>query len=487
MADSFEQFEVLLRETIDDRVLDLTLDTDDVAWNLMETFMPQSTAGKTNDGSAGWMAEWRIRVQRAGRVAGGKFTGNTINTMGTSDLLNMGQAADALYLDPAHSPLRSYLPIRMSLKRVTGNLTVNTQQILADLASTPIEQVGGDYIEDAVSLVRLLACDYFWSDGSAALAQVNMAAGASITETAGGVEVTIDAGTFARFAKGMRIVAGSNVAVANYGSSDRTARTGTTSSNPAGVMRVVNIDVENRTIWLESEPGEGTVALSDNDQLMVEGTFDWAGTTVTGSSLAAEGVESLLLDSGTFPGTSFSVAAISELKSFVDGSESSLEYPTPEKLALLIDKITDAGKMPPSVLISEQSVKTLYAQQEREAGAYYSVPQGAGFMASGGISGARFQHGDKVYAWLTSSMVRPGAVVGLSPETWKKFMPIGGKTIRWVMTSPPINSNSIFRPVTSGRQLSELHSADFDFFIQFGCTDPRRNLRRIGFYSQRDV
>jgi hypothetical protein len=89
---------------------------------------------------------------------------------------------------------------------------------------------------------------------------------------------------------------------------------------------------------------------------------------------------------------------------------------------------------------------------------------------------------------LASPRVRPGCIIGISPETFKRFMPLGNKTIKWALAGGGVaGAQSIYGPIRSGRQLSELSDAPFDVFVEFGCTDPRRNFRRIGLYSQRTM
>ncbi len=165
MADSFDQMELLFREAIDDSVIHLELEDDDVAWSLIDTWQPVDAAGAdttaaAGSGAAGWFADWNIRVQRGGLVTGGTFTGNTLEQMGADNNLYTGQAADALYPDPAKAALRSWERIRMALKRIQGTYAINRQQILAQLATNPIEDVASGAVEDTVAQVRSLVTAY---------------------------------------------------------------------------------------------------------------------------------------------------------------------------------------------------------------------------------------------------------------------------------------------------------------------------------------
>lgn len=486
MADSFDQFELLLRESVDASVIHLDLEEDDVAWSLMDTWQPVDRAGRDThnsigSGDAGWFAEWKIRVQRGGLVTAGSFAGNTLEVMGADNTLFTGQAADALYPDPAKAALRSWESIRLALKRIQGTYAINRQQILAQLATEPLENVASGAVEDITALVRSLIEAYIYGAGNATIAQVNNAAGYTLAEGSN-TAVTVDVGTAFRFVVGQRYVAGTDA--------DPRITAGGTASDPA-VFRCVDIDTDTRQPLFEPEPGVGNISLTDNDHIFVAGTYDFtAASLALGITKVAQGFESLLLGAGgTFPGAlNGSVDSHRHLKSYVKGDESNLVPPTPEVVAELIDKITDAGKRPPSVLIAEQSLWTLYSQLERQAGARYPVPQGGAFTASGGVAGPRISHGEVSFTRLSSAKVRPGSIIGISPETFRRFMPLGNKTIKWALSGGGVaGAQSIFGPIRSGRQLSELSDAPFDVFVEIGCTDPRRNLRRIGLHSQRTM
>lgn len=487
MADSFDQFELLLRESLDASVIKLVLEDDDVAWSLMDTWGPVDGAGSdttaaAGSGAAGWYADWDILVQRGGLVTGGTFTGNTLEQMGADDNLNTGQAGDALYPDPAKAAMRSWERIRMVLARIQGTYAINRTQILAQLATKPIEDVATGAVEDTVAQVRSLITAYIYGAGNSTIAQVNNAANISVAEGSN-TAVPVDAGTAFRFVVGQRYVFGTNA-------DPRVVMTtgGGTASDPA-VARCVDIDTDDRVPYFEPEPGVGTITVVDNAHIMVAGTYDFTAASVALGTLASQGFESLLISTGNFPGArQADVTKHRHLKSYVKGDESNLVAPTPEVVAELIDKITDAGKRPPSVLLAEQSLWTLYSQLERQAGATYPVPQGGAFTASGGVAGPRISHGEVTFTRLASPRVRPGCIIGMAPETFRKFIPLGDKTIKWALSGGGVaGAASIFGPIRSGRQLSELSDAPYDVFVQIGCTDPRRNFRRIGLYSQRTM
>jgi hypothetical protein len=483
--DVFGGFADLILEHASRKVHNLTLeDPDDPAWALMGSFEPEEKAGRrtgSDEGSPGFEASWRVRIQRGGRVTGGSFAGNTLANMGTDDVLHVGRAADALYLDPVHTPRRSYLKVKMLLKRLRGQVTCELEEILADLATDPLEEVAADGVEDVVAKVRKLYSTMFWSQGYGIMALVNDAAPAVIGENAGDSWVTIDAGTPFRFEIGDRYVASSLSVGTPYGG---TTRAGTL--NDPGVFRCTGINTDDRTVKFESEAGEGDITIADNDAIIHEGMYNFGAASAAVGNYAPNGIEQLLIATGTYPGTAYDVDEHTQLASYVSNNEADPIYPKPEVIGAMIDKITEPKKAPPSTLVAETSLWTLYSQIERSAGAIYPVAQGAGFTASGGVEMPVISHNGRRFAALESSLIRPGMVAGLAPETFKRFTPLGDRTIRWAMTRGPLaNVGSIFRAVTSGRQLTELMVADFNVFFQIGQTDPRRCFLARGIHSQR--
>ena len=496
MADSFDQFELLMREQVSPAAIHLDLPEDDIGWSIMQTMSPVTSAGKDThnaQGSAanGYFAEWRVRVQRGGLVTGGTFGDMATEQMGADNHLYTGSSVLNPYPDPALAALRSYVAIRMALKRIQGVYAINKDQITARLSKEPIEDVVGDVVEDITSLVRGLAVNYLYGDGSAMVAQVNSSSNITLTKGSS-TAVPVDVGTAFRFVVGQRYVAGSLVSVANYGSSARTVRGGT-AADPH-VFRCVDIDTDTRQPYFETEPGSAAnVVLQDNDAIMLAGTYDFTAANVAAGTKAAQGFESLLISSGNFPGavhagTAMSVTNHRYLKSYVVGDEDNRVSPAPEIIAEVVDKITDASKQPPNAVIGEQSLWTLFSILERQAFAQYPVPQGQQFQANGSVSAPRIAHGTTTFAKFSSPRVREGSIIGLATDTWKKFVPFGDQTIHWLYSSGAMaGTSSVFFPVFSGRQGTAMAQAPFDFYIEFACTDPRRNFRRVGLHSQRSM
>lgn len=499
MADSWDQFEFLLRDMSPMYVVNGITPEDDVLENLIPQMQPENRVSRrsplstTDLSPAGYEAKWAIKVQRGGSVLGGSWAGNTLNQMGKDSHLTMGQAADQLFPDPRAVPMPSWIQCAMYLQIFQAQIALNYVQIRNKLLSEPVEDVTMGYLEDITARARRLKWCQFYGDGTGTLAQVNNGGGYSITETAGGVEVTIDAGTFARFGKGDRVVAGSDA-------DPRVQRIGSGTLGK-GRMYVVEVFPDTRKIWLQSAPGEGTITLSDNDHLMHEGTYDFGAATVALGSKAAQGVgvaaaSGLLRNSGVFPGSvdvehaasGRDVAYYAVLKSYIDYNSGTLRQPTPGVLARLVDKMLSGKKARPPVHIAERSLWTLYCEIEQAASAMQIVPQGGVFQANGGVAGPVLDHQGHKAVKLESDLVAPNTILGLDPSTFLSFMPMGSDAINWVYGSGPMSNNgSIFRRVDDGVQGTGLLEATGEFFYQFGCKDPCANFRAGDFQTARDA
>lgn len=493
MPDAFTQYETLLRENISPVVTNLVLEDQDPAWDLIGTFQPETLAGRRDPQSVtpgadifppGYEASWRIKVQRGGRVAGGTFAGNAIVMMGANAHLAMGQASNAKYLDPALTPLPSWIVLKMLLTRIIGSLTKNQQQVLAQLASQPIDQVAGEDLEDATAHFRNLILNGLYGDGTGAIALVNETVPTQPVETAGGVTVEIDGGTWGRFEKGDLIV---------FADSSYTLRTGDGAIGSKGLCRVVDINPDSRNIKVQSIPGVGTLSgVADNDFIILADTYDFDASALQG---VTEGFESLLINSGTYPGSvsqffpgGLDVANHSELRAFIDGTDGTNENPTMDVLTEILDKIDETGKTPPNAIISERGVWTLYNQMERSSHGTIQIPMGQPFVAAGGTAGPVMSHNEHRFSAFRSKRIRPNSMIGINASTWKKFMPMGDRAIHWVAgTGVLAGFGSIYLPISSGTQLTESAQALFNGYCQFGCTDPRANFRRLGIRAQRDV
>ncbi len=208
-----------------------------------------------------------------------------------------------------------------------------------------------------------------------------------------------------------------------------------------------------------------------------------------------EGIESLLINSGTFPGSTspkfpsgLDVDHHAELKAFITDTSSTPEDPTMESMTILLDKILDIEKAPPTALIGERSLWTLFSQLERDNNTLVQVPMGQTFQAASGVAGPMLSHMEHRFQKFSSIRIREGTVVGINPSTWRKYIPMGDRTIRWVLSNGVFSgAPSIFGPLHDGVQLLETVDAPFDGFVEFGCLDPRANFRRIGLRTQRDV
>jgi hypothetical protein len=487
MANAWDQFEILLQEYMAPTAVNLEFEDDDPGWSLMGTMEPVSNAGRRRDKTTsdlnpeGLEARYTIKVQSGGRVAGGTFAGNNMVQMGADSHLYMGQAASAKYLDPAKTPISSHVDVIMELMRVRGSVTINHQQIEADLAARSVDDVGLEVLEDGTRRLRSYYLNQLYGDGTARIAQVNGAA--NILE-ASPVEVSIDSGTFARFQMGDLVVGATNADphVQIAGSIN-------------GYMRVVDIDTYNRTIKLQSEPGEGTIALTDNSWLLLADSYSFGGASHDVNALTTEGFESLIDNTGVYPGTTstrFSSgldrANHSYLKGVVVDNSSSMKEPTMALISEILDNILNGGVAPPTAMIAERSVWTLFSILERESHATVNVPMGQTFVGAGGVAGPMLAHMEHRFQKFSSVRIRENAIYGIAPDTWMRFIPLGDRTVRWVLGNGPLaGAGSIFGAIYDGTQLTELADAPFNSYLQFGCKDPRRNMRLLGVKAQRDM
>lgn len=483
MADDSNQFEQMLREFFPGAVLDLLLKDDDPAWGLMSSFDPITEGGRrafaSSDFPSGFEAKYRIKVQAGGRASGGSFAGNTLVEMGKDSHLAVGQDASGLYLDPFKTPMSSWVPIQVILKRVIGQVVANHQQFIADNVSTPMEELVGGSIVDAVRRVRNLLTNYAYSDGTTTVA--TLTAAATITEDPGGVETSFDFGDYGRFDIGDLVQGATTLEAGGQ-------RVG---SGTDGFMRVVSINWIDRTIFLQSEPGEGSIALLDNDILVLAGTFDFA----SGTSLATEGFESLLINTGVFPGSisekfasGLNVTNYNFLQAHVDTHSPRVD-PTMSNITKQLDTILDLDMDDvATAIIAERSIWTLWAELERENHALISVPMGGVFDAAGGVAGPAVQHGPHVFQPFRSKRIRPRSLIGLAPRTWRRFTPMGDRAVNWVASSGMLAGfPSIFTPRFQGARMSELVAADFNVFFELGCLNPPANFRTLGINRKGDI
>jgi hypothetical protein len=86
---------------------------------------------------------------------------------------------------------------------------------------------------------------------------------------------------------------------------------------------------------------------------------------------------------------------------------------------------------------------------------------------------------------MSSSLIAPNTMIGIDPSTFRRFMPLGNKTIRWAMMGGGVAGISgIFRPVFSGSSLTDMSVADCDVYFQLGQINPRRCCRILGVHDQ---
>jgi hypothetical protein len=480
ITDTFARFENLVRELLDDTVVNLEIKADDPMWGLLKTMRNVTKMGRrtvSGSGTPGYEAKWNVQLQEGGLIEGASFGDTSAEMMGPGNELSMGLGADSLHIDPVVVPQRSYLLLNSLLRKIRGSVTLSRDDIEADLVSDPVSEVATGYVSDATSQVRHAITAQTWAKGNGVMAFAD--GGGTISEGTTPTWLAVAQGQCFRFKRGQRYVfADSTLATPVQGG-------GTDVSSPASFARCVGVNKRNLKVGFESEPGEGDIVVADGGAMLYAGMYDLDA----GASLAQNGLENLLISSGTFPDTSHNVANYPELQAFIEGSPTAASTafiaPEPEVIDEILDRMTAPGDPPPSVLLAEANVWTLYSHLERRAHAIYSVPQGAQFTASGGVNGPVVGYGGKTFVRLASAMCRQNAIFGIAPDTFMRFMP-NDLSIRWVMQQGGMaGAGNIFRPVYVGRRLSDLSAAEFETWTQLACTNPCRNMIRYAVHNKR--
>ncbi|MFM9966705.1 MAG: hypothetical protein ACKV2Q_36495 [Planctomycetaceae bacterium] len=503
MATSFSPWQHLLVEAVEKGLYDLTLPEDEMAMQLIGTFPASPMMGKTTDranssdeGAVGFEASYSILHTRGARATGSLFGGTDITRLGAYTDVSIGQAASSLYLDPAHTPMRDSYQVKAKLKAFKGQVAYNEDQVRAKMIAEPVADIMAGLAEDPIYKWRMLISNCFWGDGNGALVQFAAAgtipASTSTPAAAGAIAFSRPGGPYSKIIKGERYIV-----VENRTSATKwTQVVGSGGSAATAYVRCVEVDVDNGTAWFQVEPGGVAIAITAptsptvGDFIVMEGmlTDNLTGATFAAQTRCCEGVESLIRNTGNFPGTGWDVTARNELKGFIRGDEASLSNPTPETIAELVDVITNAKIRPPSTWVSRQDVRTYYGQLERAGAATYYVPQGAQFQPSGGVDAPRFGHFAYAPAWLESNQCRTNTLFGIEPSSFRKYIPMGEGRVRWITpTGDSRDGGPVFSRRWSGRQATELLAADFEGYYQIGCTDPRRNFIYKGLRTQADI
>lgn len=468
---AFDQFETIIHENMGSAVEDLKQpEIDDPGESFIASMADLGPGGRPTTGD-GWEASRRIKLSRGGMLTGGEWGGNTIDALGKSDVLPIGQRASAKAPDPERVPLTQYTKLVVKLKRILGIVTVNMGQILADLLGDDLEEVAVGHMEDAAFLVRKHRLVWFYGAGDAVIAEADETI--TIDGTAGGISLKIKAGTFNRFVKGQRYMF--------YTGS--TWDPGTTTTRKGGIARCVNIDDNLGEPLFEMEAGEADASLIAGDKIVLAETMT---TGSAGVALTPHGIENMFAETGEFYGIS-AREDFPELVSFVEGNESALIDPEPDRLAVIVDKLHTAGQRPPDMMISETSLRSQYAYLEKAGYATYVVPN---VMPNpdGGVGTPTFSHGQVFLPWEASAFIRPGMIWGAAKGTVLRFQPGGADNIRWWNSrGPGAGISGIFAPVFDGSRQTELWAAPFETHSEYMATKPKRNFRYVGLRALRQT
>lgn len=496
MADQFSTFASMIPQAIEESYYDGVLPTDDGIWSITQAFKANYQYGRDpyhsiTSATNGWFHTWRILQQKAGTVQGSTFQSPTIETAGldTTFPLNEGTANDVYAPDPTYVPNRTYFLLTMQLAALTGNLTATRALVEAATISgnADVASMSSDLVDDLAEKLRHTFCVQAYCDGSGVWARVKTAA--SVTTT--GTIVYLSEGTAQRFIVGDAYVLAAHVAPANYGSSRRTK---VLDANSVGnVMICVDHDLENNAVYFQSPAGrgQGTLTLTAGQDIMPEEMYDFNQATVNAGSRAMEGLESLLITSGTFPGPeAHNVANRRYLRSHVYGAEGEKNLPSGSMLSAPFMAIKKARQAPPTILLCEEGVYVKFQEIERSSFMTYSVPTAGPFAANGGIGNApMFTWGTSSASWVSSDLIRPNCVIGVTPSTFSRAMPPRAMAINWVYNTGggPGVPGPFGPPIMEGKRVGTLMQAPFFTWGQWGCTDPQANFRYLGVVSSSDV
>jgi hypothetical protein len=473
-GDAFDQFQQLIREHLDPMVENLEVDADiedaDFLFRFLMASRNVTKLGKTDDSTPGYQANWRVRLQRGGMVYGAEFGQTALEMMGPDNSLVMGVGANSLHGDPTKAPQRSYIPIKSRLRKMRGLYTLNSEQLESQLLSDPIEDVAAGVIDDIVTLVRSTASSLLWGAGNGVMGYADLATTTNITEAAV-AWMSIKYSQVYRFVRGQRYV---------VATSTLSAPRGGTAQAPA-VVRCVGVDRQALKVGFQSEAGSGTIAVQAGDAFVYAGMYDF----VNARSLACNGVESLLIKTGTFPDTPYNVANYPELQAFIDGDETAMEAPLPEKVDEILDLMTAADKGVMPTLAAENSLWTLWGHLERRTQSIVTVPQGQPFVAVNGARAPIVYNGTRPFVQFASPKCRPNTIFGLDASSFLRFMPNDLNVRFRTQAGGAAGAPNIFRTVQVGTQLSDLLSAEFETWYQLAQTRPNRNIIRKGFHNRR--
>lgn len=470
-GDVFDRFQHILPEMVEMAVDDLIIGDEptDPLYQFVQSSRQVTKLGKTTDSTPGYEAEWTMLVQRGGMAAGATFGASTVNKMGSNSRHIMGQSANDLTLDPTLAPKRSYERLKSRLRKMKGVYVIDQEDIDAMELSAPFEDLVQGATEDVTLLLRKLWSAIAWGAGNGVIGYAGAAA--SLT-TSTVVAVPIAQAQIFRFIPGQRYV---------FAESDLSAPIGGTAIEPA-VARCIYVDDKRLKVGFQCE----TTALSVDagDAIVYADMYDFVGA----SSLACNGIESLLISSGNFPDTSIAVSGYPQLQAFIEGDSTmaSPENPEPEIIDEIVSRMMQSDPMTPPALFAEDAVWLLWSHLERRHQSIVSVPQGVTFNAAGGVLGPVISSGGKMFAKVTSNCCRPNTIFGLDAATFTRYGP-GDQLVHWRTSNGGASGvPAIFRSVPMGTRLTNMYAADFHTFGQLANRRPSRNLIRHGLNNVRD-
>ncbi len=447
----------LILENVAPAVENLHVDGDRIL-DFIDTIPVNQKLG--SDGTDPFVAEHTLQFNEGGTLTQMAINATTQTSSGTA-AWPTGMDNNSLAPDPLQAPQPLFKRIKIPLRETVGVITVNKDQIFAEDFALHIGEFVQGLISSVVKKLRNWKAANVYCDSTGWLSQTSTA----VAVTSGAdVWLTMKNGTSRRFEIGERYEGfDASAGWTAVDGTDPTVRT-----KLGDTLICVDLDHPGNRVKFVSTSATATFA--DGDHLCKEGVVT-AGSP--GSSLAVNGFDNLIGNSGSIHGLSRSTFSI--LKSQIDdsGSPTSLRTPRPELVTDILDNIQDAGYEPPSFLVSSRSVRSKYAYNQGGQGAFVLPNYTA--TADGGFGMVQTTYEDKVFSWVLSSFVEPHTILGIEPTAFTKFAPGGHDVISWWVSQGGLSgANNIFRPVlgTGGQRLSKTFAAEWSSHFNMGIIMP---------------
>jgi len=421
--------------------------------------------GRNDNAGGSFRANHRIKLSRAGDWSATPFNSTTVTQIGDG-AYPVGLALNNKRLDPTKMPQQKIENMYLDLKRLEGNVTLDLDQIHGIQHGQALADYVTDQADDQIKNMRDAMATLIFLDGNGKLGEIT---GTPTIAEATQTTVTVRESSVRRFEIGKRyqIADGSTwpTTMTRRGTGD-------------GAIRCVGIDYATSTpnaasIIFQSESGTGSIVCVDGDVIVKHGTVDYSNNV----SYLPSGFDNLIGNTGTLHGLSRTTYPM--LKSIVDTNPSGAgtnRPPEPKIITQILSKIIHSGFMPPSLLIAQKDVRDRYFQLEQQR-SVYNVPMRMAY-ADGGMGTVQTSYEGMVLGWIESSFVAPNKIIGVSPEKMIKYSPAGTEAIQWYLNQGgSAHAPTQFQHVNSGSQITNVVQAPYQWWVEFGVTEPMSHFQ----------